>query len=89
MPCLRGTERAAPAGCGWWLGASLPKSTSGWLSLAFLALGPGAVAAVSRSYSMSMTTGTSHIGSSNQHRLSDQVLVNTPNPSSAAAESPQ
>jgi drug/metabolite transporter (DMT)-like permease len=35
-----------------WLGASLPKSTPGWLSLGFLALGPGAVAAVAQSYSM-------------------------------------
>jgi len=35
-----------------WLGASVPKSAPGWLSLAFLALGPGAVAAVSQSYSM-------------------------------------
>ena len=34
-----------------WLGASLPTSAPGWLSLAFLALGPGAVAAVSQSYS--------------------------------------
>ena len=34
------------------LGASLPKSAAGRLSLAFLALGPGAVAAVSQSYSM-------------------------------------
>jgi drug/metabolite transporter (DMT)-like permease len=31
---------------------ALPKSAPGWLSLAFLALGPGAVAAVSQSYSM-------------------------------------
>jgi hypothetical protein len=31
--------------------ASLPKTTPGWLSFAFLALGPGAVAAVSLSYS--------------------------------------
>jgi drug/metabolite transporter (DMT)-like permease len=35
-----------------WLGASLPKSAPGWLSLAFPALGPGAVAAVAQSYSM-------------------------------------
>ena len=35
-----------------WLGASLPISAPGWLSLAFLALGPGAVAAVAQSYSM-------------------------------------
>jgi drug/metabolite transporter (DMT)-like permease len=35
-----------------WLGASLPKSAPGWLSLAFLALGPGAVAAVLQAYSM-------------------------------------
>ncbi len=34
------------------LGASLPKSVPGWLSLAFLAVGPGVVAAVSQSYSM-------------------------------------
>jgi drug/metabolite transporter (DMT)-like permease len=35
-----------------WLGASLPISVPGWLSLAFLALGPGAVAAIAQSYSM-------------------------------------
>jgi drug/metabolite transporter (DMT)-like permease len=35
-----------------WLGASLPTSAPGWLSLAFLALGPGAVAAVAQSDSM-------------------------------------
>jgi drug/metabolite transporter (DMT)-like permease len=35
-----------------WLGASPPMSATGWLSLAFLALGPGAVAAGSQSYSM-------------------------------------
>ena len=39
-------------GAALWLGASLPKSVPGWLSLAFLALGPGAVAAVAQSYSM-------------------------------------
>jgi drug/metabolite transporter (DMT)-like permease len=35
-----------------WLGASLPISVPGWLSLAFLALDPGAVAAIAQSYSM-------------------------------------
>jgi drug/metabolite transporter (DMT)-like permease len=35
-----------------WLGAALPKSPPGWLSLAFLAVGPGVVAAVLQSYSM-------------------------------------
>jgi drug/metabolite transporter (DMT)-like permease len=49
---LYGGLAAAYAGAALWLGASLPKSAPGWLSLAFLALGPGAVAAVSQSYSM-------------------------------------
>jgi drug/metabolite transporter (DMT)-like permease len=34
------------------LGASRPKSPPGWISLAFLTVGSGAVAAVLRSYSM-------------------------------------
>jgi drug/metabolite transporter (DMT)-like permease len=49
---LYGGLAAAYLGAALWLGASLPKSSLGWLSLAFLALGPGAVAAVSQSYSM-------------------------------------
>jgi drug/metabolite transporter (DMT)-like permease len=49
---LYGGLAAAYLGAALWLGASLPKSTPGWLSLAFLALGPGAVAAVSQAYSM-------------------------------------
>jgi drug/metabolite transporter (DMT)-like permease len=43
---------AAYLGAALWLGTTLPKSAAGWLSLAFLAIGPGAVAAVSQSYSM-------------------------------------
>jgi drug/metabolite transporter (DMT)-like permease len=49
---LYGGLAAAYLGAVLWLGASLPTSVPGWLSLAFLALGPGAVAAVSQSYSM-------------------------------------
>jgi drug/metabolite transporter (DMT)-like permease len=49
---LYGGLAVAYLGAALWLGASLPKSAPGWLSLAFLALGPGAVAAVSQSYSM-------------------------------------
>ncbi len=49
---LYGGLAAAYLGAALWLGASLPKSAAGWLSLAFLALGPGAVAAVAQSYSM-------------------------------------
>ena len=49
---LYGGLAAAYLGAVLWLGASLPKSALGWLSLAFLALGPGAVAAVAQSYSM-------------------------------------
>jgi hypothetical protein len=49
---LYGGLAAAYLGAALWLGASLPKSAPGWLSLAFLAVGPGAVAAVSQSYSM-------------------------------------
>ncbi len=49
---LYGGLAAAYLGAALWLGASLPRSMPGWLSLAFLALGPGAVAAVSQSYSM-------------------------------------
>jgi drug/metabolite transporter (DMT)-like permease len=49
---LYGGLAAAYLGAVLWLGASLPKSAPGWLSLAFLALGPGAVAAVAQSYSM-------------------------------------
>jgi drug/metabolite transporter (DMT)-like permease len=49
---LYGGLAAAYLGAVLWLGASLPKSAAGWLSLAFLALGPGAVAAVAQSYSM-------------------------------------
>jgi drug/metabolite transporter (DMT)-like permease len=49
---LYGGLAAAYLGAVLWLGASLPKSALGWLSLAFLALGPGAVAAVSQAYSM-------------------------------------
>jgi drug/metabolite transporter (DMT)-like permease len=49
---LYGGLGAAYLGALLWLGASLPTSAPGWLSLAFLALGPGAVAAVAQSYSM-------------------------------------
>lgn len=49
---LYGGLATAYLGAALWLGASLPKSTLGWLSLAFLALGPGAVAAVAQSYSI-------------------------------------
>jgi DME family drug/metabolite transporter len=49
---LYGGLAAAYLGAVLALGASLPTSAPGWLSLAFLALGPGAVAAVSQSYSM-------------------------------------
>jgi drug/metabolite transporter (DMT)-like permease len=49
---LYGGLATANLGAVLWLGASLPASAPGWLSLAFLALGPGAVAAVSQSYSM-------------------------------------
>ena len=49
---LYGGLAAAYLGAVLWLGASLPTSAPGWLSLAFLALGPGAVAAVSQCYSM-------------------------------------
>ena len=49
---LYGGLAAAYLGAVLWLGALLPASAPGWLSLAFLALGPGAVAAVSQSYSM-------------------------------------
>src|SRR5215467_1136612 len=49
---LYGGLAAAYLGAGLWLGASLPKSAPGWLSLAFLALGTGAVAAVAQSYAM-------------------------------------
>src|SRR5262249_49474536 len=41
---LYGDLTAAYLGAVLWLGASLPTSTPGWLSLAFLALDPGAVA---------------------------------------------
>jgi drug/metabolite transporter (DMT)-like permease len=50
--CLYGGLAVAYVGAALCLGASLPKSAPGWLALAFLALGPGAVAAVSQSYSM-------------------------------------
>src|SRR5262249_43375182 len=43
---LYGGLAAAFLGAVLWLGASLPTSAPGWLSLAFLAVGPGAVAAV-------------------------------------------
>ena len=49
---LYGGLAAAYLAAALWLGASLPISAPGWLSLAFLALGPGAVAAVAQSYSM-------------------------------------
>jgi len=49
---LYGGLTVAYLGAVLWLGGSLPKSAPGWLSLAFLALGPGAVAAVAQSYSM-------------------------------------
>jgi DME family drug/metabolite transporter len=49
---LYGGLAAAYLGAVLAFGASLPTSAPGWLSLAFLALGPGAVAAVSQSYSM-------------------------------------
>jgi drug/metabolite transporter (DMT)-like permease len=49
---LYGGLAAAYLGAALWLGASLPISAPGWLSLAFLALGPGAVAAIAQSYSM-------------------------------------
>jgi drug/metabolite transporter (DMT)-like permease len=49
---LYGGLATAYLGAALWLGASLPKSAPGWLSLAFLAIGPGAVAAISQSYSM-------------------------------------
>jgi drug/metabolite transporter (DMT)-like permease len=53
VPASSNGGLAAPyIGAVLWLGASLPTSAPGWLSLAFLALGPGAVAAVSQSYSM-------------------------------------
>jgi drug/metabolite transporter (DMT)-like permease len=49
---LYGGLATAYLGAAAWLGASLPKTAPGWLSLAFLAVGPGAVAAVAQSYSM-------------------------------------
>jgi drug/metabolite transporter (DMT)-like permease len=49
---LYGGLATAYLGAVFWLGASLPISARGWLSLAFLGLGPGAVDAVSQSYSM-------------------------------------
>ena len=49
---LYGGLGAAYIGAAVFLGASRPHSAAGWLALAFLALGPGAVAAVSQSYSM-------------------------------------
>src|SRR5215813_1296742 len=49
---LYGGLATAYLGAALWLGASLPISAPGWLSLAFLALGPGAVAAVAQPYSM-------------------------------------
>src|SRR5262249_53594370 len=49
---LYGSLAAAYLGTVLWLGASLPTSAPGWVSLAFLALGPCTVAAVSQSYSM-------------------------------------
>ena len=49
---LYGGLAAAYLGAVFWLGPSLPTSAPGWLSLAFLALSPGAVAAVAQSYSM-------------------------------------
>jgi drug/metabolite transporter (DMT)-like permease len=49
---LYGGLATAYLGAVLWLGASLPISVPGWLSLAFLALGPGAVAAIAQSYSM-------------------------------------
>jgi drug/metabolite transporter (DMT)-like permease len=49
---LYGGLAAAYLGAVLWLGASLPAGAPGWASLAFLALGPGAVAAIAQSYSM-------------------------------------
>ena len=49
---LYGGLAAAYVGAALWLGASLPRSATGWLALAFLALGPGAVAAIAQSYTM-------------------------------------
>lgn len=48
---LYGGLAAAYLGAELLLGVSLPVSASGWPSLAFLAVDPGAVAAVSQSYS--------------------------------------